>query len=327
MILVGCATSREYVPRHATIDPGKGISVPHPVELEKQGIKQIVTFQGLLDPGLWVEVVSAGGVWPFLAQTVSGEILEGYAYLAGLNYWGDWQLEFTSKHSFEELKEAKILYFNRDAGFCYQLNGNQVKYDPKKFDDDEEYRTKLFSDSGWTLEELNPFWLGYLKEKGLGSFEGFNSVVEVKVGSPEWNDYKSKVSQIMPFNYKMADGEIRSGYLPLESFRQAAVEIPGFNGVDRYLKRAKVPIFFFPFAGVGLLVTAGAMVAGDAVAATANDSWTGSYARAQAIRYQLAPLFRQICLIYRELLEKRDQRIEGLIRRLIELETKMVFQK
>jgi len=110
----------------------------------------------------------------------------------------------------------------------------------------------------------------------------------------------------------MSNGEIRCGNLPLKSFRQTAVEMPGFNGVDRYLKRAKVPLIALPFSGVGLLASTGVILASDAIVAGVNSDLTGSYARAKTLRYQMAPLFRQICLIYKELLEKRDERINKL---------------
>ena len=311
ILMIGCATGEQYLPKHALTDPVDGISVLHPVEIEKAGVKTITIFQGLMDPGLWIEVVGAGGVWPFLAQTASGEIREGYLYLAGVNYWGDWQLQFVSTHSLEELNEAKILYFNRDAGFCYRLNGDQIEYDPKKFDQDQEYRAKLF-DRGDTLTELDKFWLDYFREKGLNPPQTLSSVVELKTNSIAWEDFKSKVARIFPHNYKMDNREIRSSYLPLENFRQAAVEITDFNGVNRYLKRAKVPLVALPFAGAGLLIIAGASVAGDAVAAGVDDSWSGVYARAKILRYKMAPLFRQICLIYKELLKGRDEKIKDL---------------
>ncbi|MFH1671286.1 MAG: hypothetical protein ABH889_00710 [Candidatus Portnoybacteria bacterium] len=324
--LVNCASTKEFIPKHAIINPAKGISIPHPVELEKAGIKVITTFQGIMDSGLWVEVINAGGVWPFLAKTPFGEILDGYVYLAGVNYWGDWQLQFISMYNLEELKEAKILLFNRDAGFCYQLNGKQVEYDPKKFDSDEKYQKKIFQDYGWTLKKLDLFWLDYLKEKGLNPPDDLSSLAEIKIGSDEWNRFKGKIVSLMKYDYKMSNGEIRCGYLPLESFRQVAVEIPGFNGIDRYLKRAKVPLFALPLAGAGLLVTAGASVLGDAVAAGADSSWSGSYARAQVIRYQMVPLFRQMTLIYKELLIKRDQRIMWLEKNINDLEFKLIIQ-
>ncbi len=310
----GCAGNGKYVPKYAITDPAKGISIIHPVEIEKAGIKTITIFQGLMDPGLWVEVVNAGGVWTFLALTDSGKILDGYAYLLGINYWGDWRLQFVLLKGLkkEDKETAKFIYFNRDAGYCYNLIGDQVEYDPKKFDEDKEYRLKLFQDHGKTLVQIDSFFLDYLREKRLNPPDDLSSLIQIEIGSLKWKNFKSKIAKRMQYNYKMGNGEIRCGWLPLKHFSKEAVEIPGFNGTEQYLKRANVPLLLFPFVGVGLMVIAGANIIGDIAAAGIDDSWSGSYARSTVVRYKMAPLFRQICLIYKELLKKRDERINRL---------------
>ena len=318
--LAGCASSGKYLPEHALTNPAESISVPHPVELEKAGIEVITTFVSVMDPGLWIEVVAGGGVWPTLALTPNGKILKGYAFLTNINYWGDFLLQFVFCCSQKELAQAKILYFNRDAGWGYRLVGNEVRYEPKKFDRDKEYQTKFFTEFGMSLSGLNDFWIDYLKEKEINPYPGLSSVHEVIVGSTKWQEYKEKLAVKMQHNYKMADGEIRCGYLPLDTFRQIAVETPGFNGKDRYLKQAKLPLIALPFYGAGMLVMAGASVVSDTITAGVNDDWTGYYARAKIMRYQMAPLFRQICQIYKELLKARDEEIKGL-------KTNLFFQK
>ena len=320
-LLIGCASSKGYhIPKYALTDPVDGISVLHPVELEKAGIKEIITFQGILDPGLWVEVVNAGGVWPFLAKTPSNKILDGYVYLSNITYWGDWQLQFDFLGNYEEIKTAKILYFNKDAGFAYSPIGEQIEYDPKKFEEDKEYQDKLFQEHGKTLEELDMFWKDYLIQKELDPPSDFTSVMQIKIPSPEWKKYKGKLTALMQYNYKMGNGEIRCGYLPLESFRKTAIEIPGFNGVDRYLKQAKIPLIALPFSGIGFLASTGVTLASNAIVAGIDTDWTGAYARAKVLRYQMAPLFQQITLIYKELLKKRDIIIK-------DLKFKLIFQE
>jgi len=49
-LIGGCATSGKYVPKHAITDPAKGISMIHPVEIEKAGIKTITIFQRVNGP-------------------------------------------------------------------------------------------------------------------------------------------------------------------------------------------------------------------------------------------------------------------------------------
>ncbi len=314
LLLIGCASNpNKYIPKeisgHTRLDPADGISILHPVELEKAGIKKFVTFQGLLEPGLWVEVINAGGVWSFLVQTTYGEILSGDAFLTSVTYWGDWQIQFVFMGPYKDIQGGKILYFNRDAGFAYTPLGKQIEYDPKEFDKNHDYRKSLFDNHGQMISQIDQFWHDYLKDKGLEPPTDLSSMLEISIPSDDWLDYKDKVSRIMPHNYKMGNGEIRCGVLPLEMFKKAAVEIPGFNGVDRYLKRAKVPLIALPLSGIGLLASAGVSLASDAIVAGVDDSWTGSFARAEVLRYRIAPLFRQMVLIYKKLLKNRDERI------------------
>ena len=316
LCLMGCVGTAKYVPKQAITNPGEGISILHPVELEKTGVENIVIFSGLLDPGLWVEVVNAGGVWPFLAESPNG-ILSGYCYLVGLTYWGDWQIQFVFIGEKKELRDAKIVYFNRDMGYAYQLNGRQIPYNPKEFDQKEDYRKDFFKEFGMTLSELDSFWKEYFISVGLNPPEDLTSATEISIPSKEWDDYKKKVAEVMPHNYKMADGKIRCGYLPLKSFKKEAVIFPGFNGAERYLDKAKLPLVALPFTGVGLLATVGANVLGDAVVAGVDDDWKGSYARAKTLRQEMAPLFRQITILYKELLRRRDKEIQNLRIKLI----------
>jgi hypothetical protein len=295
LFLVGCASSQKhYLGDHAIKDPAKGVSVVHPVEIEKAGVEKITHFAGIMNPGLWVETAGGGGVWPFLAYMPDGEILDGYGYLAGINYWGDFLLHFSIPEPKKKLKNAKLLYFNQDAGFAYNLTGMEVEYNPKRFDSSEKYREKIF-------------------EKGT-SFSKISNAQEIVVGSKEWENYKKQVTSIMTHDYKMGDGEIRCGYIPLEDFRKEATKIPGFNSGERFLERAKIPII--PFGGVGVLAATGASIAGDAIAAGIDSDWKGSYARAETLRYKMMPLFKRVSFLYRKLLEERDRKIRNLKQKL-----------
>ncbi len=312
--LIGCAGSSNYLPEHALTNPVDAVSIPHPIEIEKTGIKTVTTFVAVMDPALWTEIAVIGGIWPVLAQTLEGKILKGYAYLSEVNYWGDFLLRFVFCFSKEDLGQVKILYFNRDGGWAYQLSGKEIRYDPKKFDDDKEYQNKIFSQFGMTLSQMDSFWIEYLGKKEIEVPDDLSSIQEMVIGSPEWKNYKKKLASVMKYNYKMANGKIRTGYLPLDAFRQEAVRIPGFNGAERFLERAKLPLIALPFTGIGLVTIAAINIVGDAVVAGVDDDWSGYYARAKIVRYQMAPLFRQICLVYKKLLEGRDERIKTLER-------------
>jgi hypothetical protein len=203
------------------------------------------------------------------------------------------------------LAGSKVLYFNRDAGWAFSLLGEEIvqkevvssdngkrvlSYDSQKFDDDKNYQKEIFDNFGTILSD------DYL-------------IQEIQVGSKEWEQYKKNLFALMPYKYKMENGQIRIGHLPLDWFRQVAVEMPGFTGTQRYLNRATINLATLPFIAtpVGILALAG--MAGEAVAAGIDDDWRGYYGRAETIRYAMAPVFRQICAIYKAMLAERNNRI------------------
>ncbi len=308
VIGAGCAKN-QHISQYALTNPIEAISLPHPVQLEEIGIEAILSFSGRMDPGLWPETLAGGGVWPALALSSNGEIFKGYAYLAGMTYWGDFLLQFLFFNSRETLADVKILYLNRDAGWVYQLGGKEIDYDSKKFDSDQEYQREIFGQHGWTFSQIDAFWLDYLKGKGLNPSADLSGITEIKVKTPEWEDFKKKLSSVLKYNYKMGDGEIRLGYLPLEDFRQAAVINPEFTPGQKFLKNLRIPIFIEP---IGLAVSA----ANAMIASGVDSDINGYYARAKVMRRRMAPVFRYLCQSYQELLKKRDERIEILERKI-----------
>jgi hypothetical protein len=324
--LLGCAGKKGmYVPSYALTDPAQGASIPHPVTLERSQVKAITIFTAPMDASLLVEVVAGGGVWPALGQKENGELIRGYAYLAGLNYWGDFVLQFIFPASKTELAGVRFLYFNRDGGWAYQINGQEVNalaqtkkagekemviYDPAKFDKSEADRKKVLTKYGWTLTEIESVIGEYLKDKDV-SITPDRLIVEVEIGSPAWEEYKKHLAVKFPENYKLPGNEIRCGYLPLEMFRDVATEVPGFTGGQKYLKHANIPLAIVPFTGAGMAVSAAAGLVGTAVVAGVDDNWDGYYARATVLRHQLAPTIKWVCESYKELLRKRDQIIRN----------------
>lgn len=306
IFVTGCATG-PYVSKHAIKDPAKAMSLPDPVEMEK--LKSITMFNAIMASQLWPEVVVSGGVWPALAYD-DGKVLEGNAYLASITYWGDFLLGFIFQKSIPS--NAKIIYLNRDGGWLYQLNGKEVSYDPKKFDEDKEYQKKMFSQYGWTLSQLDEFWVNYFKEKKLYPPSDLSSVCQLEIGTPEWEDFKGKMKKIMKYRYQMGNGEARRGYLPLEEFRQAAVVNPGLEIHQKFVKNWRIPFVINPIA---LIVS----VANAAVTSSIDSEINGPYARAKVMRRKMAPVFKHICHSYKQLLEKRDQRIERLESRVFNL--------
>jgi hypothetical protein len=315
--LAGCASSGKHLPEVAMQDPAQGVSVEAPEEMEENGVKEITTFTSRMDPGLWTEVVYGSGVWPALARTPQGELKKGYAYLAEVNYWGDFLLRFVFAGEKGISEGSRILYFNRDAGWAYTLKGEEVqgekiKYHPEQMND-AEYQEKLFHEFGMTMVELDDFWRKYLRERGAQPPSDLSCVQRIKVGdNGDWKNFKKKIVSRMQHKYKMGDERIRVSYLPEKQFKEVSSSIPGFDGTDRFVKRAKLPLVALPFTGVGAVASSGASVLSSAVSASIDDDWSGFYGRAKSLRYELAPNFRALCRIYKNLLRQRDQKIREL---------------
>lgn len=338
---IGCASSSGYLPKHALTDPVDAMSIPHPVELEREDVKVITAFTGILDPGLWTEIVSVGGVWPAIGMDMeSGKIFKGYAYWSGLDWWGEMLIEYNFRASAAELKNCKFLYFNRDAGWAYQSSGNQVaeekkegkvSYDSEKFERDEKYRKELFAKFGMSLAEINLDWQNRIKRNILSDncfsspvmeqqclrdsnldLKGISTVWEIKIGTKDWEKYKEKVILSFPHEITMPNGEIRLSFLTEEEFKPEAIRNPKFTGTQRYLKNSVIPLSLLAMSGPALPWMAAANVASSAAVAAVDDSWAGYYDRAKILRHDLADNFRQLSSLYKKQIVQRNHMINYL---------------
>ncbi len=330
LCVTGCASMNGHLPKHALTDPAEAISIPHSVEWEKLGVKVLTTFTAMMSPDFWVEMVAGGGVFPILGRPKDAKELKdlrkGYCYMADINWWGDYLLQCMFANSKAELDDVQFSIFNRDAGWAYKLDGQEAielpaegedkkpfGYDPSKFESDGKYRNEFFDKFGMTLKQSDEFFISYLKEKGLEPSENLSSVSEIEVGSEKWEEeYKPKLAVRLPFNYKMADGQIRSGHLPLEVFRNIAVVDPGFTSGARFVKGANIPLLALPLTGLAWPVMAGIGALTTTGVAAVKDDWEGYYYRAKVMREQLRPTFRLLHLINKQLLVKHDERIKEL---------------
>ncbi|MDO8592768.1 MAG: hypothetical protein Q7R92_03295 [bacterium] len=307
LLAAGCAGTNGHLSKYALTDPAEGISIPHPVEMEKAGVKAFTIFTAIMSPDLWTEAVAAGGVFPILGYLDdAADLFKGYCYLANISWWGDFLLQCVFAYSKSELENAKFAVFNRDAGWAYRLDGQEEDYDSKKFESDENYRKDFFELAGLTFGQLDELAMVYLQEKGVKPGRNSAGVEEIVVGSEKWQAYKAELAVRMPNNYKLANGQIRAGTLPLEDFQNLAVEDPGFTGSQRFVKDLKLPLLALPLTGIAWPVMIGANLASSAVMAGVDDSWSGYFGRAKIIRHDMAPAFRQIVAIYKELLKRRD---------------------
>lgn len=329
LCVAGCASKNGYLPKHALTDPAETVSMPHSVELEKAGVKTVTWFTAMMSPDFWVEMVAGGGVFPILGRPKDAKELKdlrkGYCYMADLNWWGDYLLQCMFANSKAELDDVQFSIFNRDAGWAYKLNGQEAielpaegedkkpfGYDPLKFESDGKYMNEFFNKFGMTLKQSDEFFISYLKEKGLEPDESLTSVNEIVAGSEKWEEYKAKLTARLPFNYKMADGQIRSGHLPLEVFRNIAVVDPGFTSGARFVKGANIPLIALPLTGIAWPVMLGIGALTTTGVAAVKDDWEGYYYRAKVMREQLRPSFRLLTLMNKQLLKMHDERIKEL---------------
>jgi hypothetical protein len=346
LLLSICGCGGMYYPQHALMDPAQGVSIPHPAEAERNGIKEITYFTTIMEPGLLTEAVGNGGVWPSLGKVKNQDkLLKGYAYLADLGKYGDFTLNHV--YNFPEilLSQAKFIYLNRDGGTAYRLDGLMIpvdQYDPEKFDKNTEYRNEIFEKFGMTFKELDNIWRNYIVSNECSFLEGeglffdkacakkvaedladASMVVEIKVGSSEWEDYKKYLSRIMTHNHKMPDGEIRMSNLDLNEFRKDAVMNNGSDYGKRFLKNSTIPISMLigiTAGPVGLL--AASNVAGDALNAGIDTSLKGHYDRATILAKELKPNFQAVVAAFKYRLKEKDSAIRSLSLKINELEIK-----
>lgn len=310
LIVLGCESSRNYIPQSAFKDSVQTVSIPHPYQQELRGVRKIVSFEVVIDPG---QLVGGGfGVYPSKARKVDGEIVHGYVVIAPNN---ENYLPMTRKcdilgrvffeASLQDLKNARILVFSNDMGWAYTLKGEEIPlannkkqleeayYDPKEYDEDVEYQKRLFESHGLTMELLHDWWQVYYAKMNE---EFRESVFEVEVGSAEWADYKNELMKILPKVYHMPMGEYRIGFLSEEEFREKASELADSNVALRLFKRIGLPlgVIGVSFTAAGAVAPA-ASFAGQVVDAFIDDEQRHSFsARAFAMRHDLAQTTRLV---------------------------------
>lgn len=298
-LILASGCSQKYLARNAFHLPEDAISAKHPNEFKKD-FKRVTIFNSVMDPGNWTEVYNGGGVWPVLAMTKDKKIVRSYNFLTDLNYWGD----FICLNVFPDLEEGKIISLNRDGWKVYDVEGREHDYDPKKFDEDPKYREEIFNKFGTDLGEIDRFWKNYTRKRGIEADPAFQFTKKIEIGSPDWETFLKKFEERMSHKYVMPNGEVRAGYFPVDEFRHEAVQNHGVTTGQRFRKNLKIPVAslnpIMAAAGVG-----GSLLSA-IIAANVDDDWTGYYQRAQALRADFKPLFRQVCEMYKMLLQQRD---------------------
>ena len=307
----GCST--RYISRDISFTKQEDrVSFPVP----SADVEKMTSFMGAMNTGLWTEVVGTGGIWRVVGMTPEGETLYGYAYLDSLDFWGKAYMTIDFAYAKSKLKDVKFLYSNADGFIMFKMDGEPVKikaekkdgfapFDPKKFDEDREYRRKVFNAGGMTLEEVDDYWRRYFSGKGRRASEDMTFVEELAR-----KEYLRRLSSSGWRFYEMGDGSRRASYLPMDGFVTEAVKEDGstFGGMLAKNSRVFLPGLLNPMA----LPVAGLSLAGDAVNAAVNKDLDGSSMRSKGERVELAGTFFFYESLMQKLLRERDAHIEAL---------------
>jgi len=318
-LLFGCGGNNYVMTDDALTKPYEWVSVPHPLQMQKEGAKNLFIFYTIEDPGFMVE---AGPVNPAIALLKDGKILSGWKYVITVNRYGRWIAKWDFYTSREVLEGARFLAFNKDTGYAIAPNVGQIyatkeedlAYNPEKFKNDWKYKTNFIKLYGNTLEEIDEHWVKELKKMIPGydpNSSVFKNCLEYKIGTKEWDKYAMNYEKIAKMHrYKMPNGEWRLGFPTLKEFKKLAFVEPGFDFSGRFYKNLRVPIplmAFIPGAQVGYLAMMAGNLANTALGAGMDTSWKAPVGRGITERQTFAPYFRFICELYQELLLERDK--------------------
>ncbi|NLC30928.1 MAG: hypothetical protein GX765_02650 [Candidatus Moranbacteria bacterium] len=313
LFLSGCAGKYENsVSANGLPEAEQALSVPHPVEYEKSGEQYIAVFPLILSPELWgTEGFSSkhvsGGVWPVVSSNSNDSLgKKGYAFITEMNFWGDNIMQGIIVGRKAEI--GKIMYLSRDGHTAQSVSGEELDYDSEKFDKDPSYQVRVFSQSGSSIQEVEDFWRKYSRSRGLEIPANFQFVEEIKVGSPRWEKFKADLATRLSENYKMPNGEIRSGYMSLEDFRKEASKNNGTTAGQRFGRSAVIPATIEPISlGIG---TVGSLLNG--LINASNGPMEGFYSMAECRRGDLKSRFKEMSDNFKLLLMQRDQIIYEL---------------
>ena len=313
LFFAGCANPKNQVSNLGFKESEEGISMPHPVELEKSGEQYVTILPVILDPGLWgVEGFTHKDLDVGIFPVITDGKFKGYALITEANLWNDQVMYAFVVGRKKDI--GKIAYLSRDGHFMYDITGDEVEFDADKFEKDSSYKSKVLLTAGMSIQEIENFWRNYSEKRGLEIPVEFQFVEEIKIGSARWEKFKADLATRLSENYKMPDGQIRQGYMPLNDFRKESSKNYGTTGPQRFGRAAVIPATIEPISlSVG---TVGSLLNG--LIAASNGPMGGFYSLAECRRGDLKPRFRQMSKIAKSLLVARDQEIYRLQRMIIQ---------
>lgn len=313
VLLAGCATPAR-ITSNGFEQPKQAISIPHPRQLEIDGELYVVIAPFILDPGVWgVEGFSHKDLDVGIFPVITDGKVKGYALITEPNAWADQIMRAIVVGRKNDV--GRIAYLSRDGHTILDITGEEFEYDSEKFEKNADYRAKIFSAVGMTIQEIENFWREYSEARGLEIPSDFQFVEEIKVGSDRWEEFKSQLATRLTQNYKMADGQIRQGYMSLDDFRLEATKNHGTTAGQRFARKAVIPATIEPITfGIG---TVGSFLNG--LIAASNGPMEGFYSLAECKRGDLKPRFRKMSADFKTLLIIRDQKIYDLQQQILQM--------
>ncbi len=287
--LFGCA-STSNVPKVGFHTNEEAVSFRHPVEYARDQ-KEVTRLSAILAPELLTELdVEAGAiVWPIIAKQPGKPIVKGFAFIVGMNSWGDIVLEALLPLGGSDAKQSRFLIVNRDGGWVYTLGGTEANYDSKRFESDTTYQDEVFASVGMSGKELSDSWSRYFLSHGVQ--EGVISFETIAVGSEAWNVYTASLTEGMKAN-RMPNGEIRLGTVTTEELQKQASSKPGSTYGQRFGRNLSI--------GIDPISVAIGMA--NAGVSAAFEPLKGYYAQAEGTRRDQVSTYRWIVKSYQQLL-------------------------
>lgn len=301
-------------------DAEEAIAMEAPIEWELQGITAATIIIGALNPALFPEypeeVIAEkkfGGVWPSVAGTKPVPTRGKKLFYTDKGPKGV-HLTLTIFPAALDI-ETPIIDLSRDGSLSFSQLGVSIPgYQIKKFQQDEKHRNEVFS-AALTIQEINDIWTSYFNGRSPLPF-----VRTVQIPSPEWEKVKELLQQILPCDYKMSNGKVWWGYIPIEKYKTAASKSHGVTTAQRFVKEFRPDILSFIFNPIGAAVDNASRVVTSAAAAKFDKTWSGPYMQAEGKKESMSNTFLLLNEKHQDEIKKREQVIQDQAARIKALE-------
>lgn len=293
--LLGCASTSD-VPKVGFHTNEEATTFLHPAEYARDQ-KEVTRLSAILAPELLTEFdVEAGAiVWPIIAKQPGKPIVKGFAFMVGMNSWGDIVLESLLPLASVDAEQSRFLIVGRDGGWVYTLGGTESNYDSKRFESDTAYQDEVFASVGMSGKEVSDSWRRYFSARGVQ--EGIIPFETIAIGSESWKTYAASLEEGMKAN-KMPNGEIRLGTVTTAELQKQVASKPGSTYGQRFGRNLSVG--FDPISVAIGMVNAGV--------SAAFEPLKGYYASAEGKRRDQASSYRWLMNSYQQLLAGQRNR-------------------